>query len=182
LSLFNQYWAAQSPDVDAYMIDVIWPGIAAPRAVDLKKYFKEDEISQFFFPPIIEYNTVDGQLVAMPLLTDAGILYWILYYRTDLLQKYGFKDPPETWKELGYGQKNNLRWKNEGEFGFAPREGRIGGRRPKLSPQQQAEIRRMVSRGDKTAADAAPKLPQNHIPSLTRTPAISDLFVVKTFW
>ena len=29
LSLFDQYWAAQSPDVDAYMIDVIWPGIAA---------------------------------------------------------------------------------------------------------------------------------------------------------
>ncbi len=34
-------------------------------------------------------------------------------------------------------------------------EGRIGGRRPKLSPQQQAEIRKMVSNGDKTAADAA---------------------------
>ena len=32
---------------------------------------------------------------------------------------------------------------------------RMGGRRPKLSPQQQAEIRRMVSIGDKTAADAA---------------------------
>ena len=31
----------------------------------------------------------------------------------------------------------------------ARREGRIGGRRPKLSPQQQAEIRRMVYRGDK---------------------------------
>ena len=37
----------------------------------------------------------------------------------------------------------------------ARQEGRIGGRRPKLTPQQQAEIRRMVSRGDKTAADAA---------------------------
>jgi DNA invertase Pin-like site-specific DNA recombinase len=37
----------------------------------------------------------------------------------------------------------------------ARQDGRIGGRRPKLSPQQQAEIRRMVSRGHKTAADAA---------------------------
>lgn len=37
----------------------------------------------------------------------------------------------------------------------AREEGRIGGRRPKLSPQQQAEIRQMVSRGYKTAADAA---------------------------
>jgi DNA invertase Pin-like site-specific DNA recombinase len=34
-------------------------------------------------------------------------------------------------------------------------EGRIGGRRSKLSPQQQSEIRKMVSKGDKTAADAA---------------------------
>jgi len=34
-------------------------------------------------------------------------------------------------------------------------DGRIGGRRPKLSPQQQAEIKKMVSKGDKTAADAA---------------------------
>ena len=31
----------------------------------------------------------------------------------------------------------------------------MGGRRPKLTPQQQAEIRKMVSKGDKTAADAA---------------------------
>jgi DNA invertase Pin-like site-specific DNA recombinase len=37
----------------------------------------------------------------------------------------------------------------------AREEGRIGGRRPKLSPQQQAEIRKMVTRGEKTAADAA---------------------------
>jgi len=37
----------------------------------------------------------------------------------------------------------------------AREEGRIGGRRPKLSDQQQSEIRKMVSKGDKTAADAA---------------------------
>jgi DNA invertase Pin-like site-specific DNA recombinase len=34
-------------------------------------------------------------------------------------------------------------------------EGRIGGRRPKLLPQQQAEIVKMVAHGKKTAADAA---------------------------
>jgi DNA invertase Pin-like site-specific DNA recombinase len=37
----------------------------------------------------------------------------------------------------------------------ARQDGRIGGRRPKLSLQQQAEIRKMVSKGRKTAADAA---------------------------
>jgi hypothetical protein len=37
----------------------------------------------------------------------------------------------------------------------ARHEGRIGGRRPKLSAQQQSEIRKMITKGDKTAADAA---------------------------
>src|SRR5260370_34382419 len=38
---------------------------------------------------------------------------------------------------------------------YARNEGRIDGRRPKLKPRQQAEIIRMVFKGDKTAADAA---------------------------
>src|SRR5260221_12388313 len=41
LQLFQQYWAAQSGDVDVYMVDVIWPGIAAPPAVDIKHDFKK---------------------------------------------------------------------------------------------------------------------------------------------
>jgi trehalose/maltose transport system substrate-binding protein len=96
LQQFQQYWAAKSPDVDVYMIDVIWPGIAAPHSVDLKKYFKDEELKDHF-PRIIENNTVGGKLVALPFFTDAGILY----YRTDLLEKYGYKEPPKTWEELG---------------------------------------------------------------------------------
>jgi trehalose/maltose transport system substrate-binding protein len=95
LQLYQQYWAAKTPDVDVYQIDVIWQGIAAPHAVDLKRYFKEDEIKAYF-PRIIENNTVGGKLVSLPLYTDAGILY----YRTDLLEKYGYKEPPKTWEEL----------------------------------------------------------------------------------
>ena len=48
-----------------------------------------------------------------------------------------------------------LRERTKAGLDAARQEGRIGGRRPKLSPQQQAEIRRMVSKGDKTAADVA---------------------------
>lgn len=95
LQLFQQYWAAKSGDVDVYMVDVIWPGIAANHALDLKKYFKEDELKEHF-PRIIENNTVKGKLVAMPFFTDAGVLY----SRTDLLEKYGYKEPPKTWEEL----------------------------------------------------------------------------------
>ena len=95
LQLFQQYWAAKSSDVDIFMVDVIWQGILAPHAVDLKKYYKEDEIKTFF-PTIIKNNTVGGKLVSIPWFTDAGLLY----YRTDLLEKYGYKEAPKTWEEL----------------------------------------------------------------------------------
>ena len=78
------------------MVDVIWQGILAPHAVDMTKYFKEDEIKKFF-PRIVENNTVDGRLVSIPWYTAAGLLY----YRNDLLAKYGYKEPPKTWEELG---------------------------------------------------------------------------------
>src|ERR1017187_10284926 len=48
-----------------------------------------------------------------------------------------------------------LRERTKAGLDSARREGRIGGRRPKLSPQQQSEIRKMITKGDKTAADAA---------------------------
>jgi trehalose/maltose transport system substrate-binding protein len=95
LQQYQQYWAAKSADVDAYQIDVIWQGIVAPHAVDLKKYYKDDEVKAYF-PRIIENNTVKGKLVSIPWFTDAGVLY----YRTDLLEKYGYKEPPKTWEEL----------------------------------------------------------------------------------
>ena len=48
-----------------------------------------------------------------------------------------------------------LRERTKAGLDAARQEGRIGGRRPKLSAQQQSEIRKMVAKGDKTAADAS---------------------------
>jgi trehalose/maltose transport system substrate-binding protein len=84
---------AQSSDVDAMQIDVIWPGIMAVHAADLTDTFA-DTIANYF-PAIVENNTVDGKLVGIPWFTDAGLLY----KRDDLLEKYG-QTAPTTWAEL----------------------------------------------------------------------------------
>lgn len=95
LGVYLQFFEARSPEVDVYQIDVIWPGDLAMHFVDLYEYGAETAAGQHF-SAIIENNTVDGRLVAIPWFTDAGLLY----YRTDLLDKYGFGGPPRTWDEL----------------------------------------------------------------------------------
>jgi DNA invertase Pin-like site-specific DNA recombinase len=52
-------------------------------------------------------------------------------------------------------------------------EGRIGRRRPKLLPQQQTEVLKMVTQGKKTAADAA-RLFNVHPAAISRLLARSD--------
>jgi trehalose/maltose transport system substrate-binding protein len=94
LALYQQILAANSADIDVFEIDVIWPGILGNHFIDLKEHIDQETIDQHF-QAIVDNNTVDGRLVAMPWFTDAGILY----YRADLLEKYG-KEPPVTWQEL----------------------------------------------------------------------------------
>lgn len=98
LSLYRQLLAAKSTDVDVLSIDVIWPGTMKDQLIDLKPY--TNGIEQEHFPAIVANNTVGGKLVAMPWFTDAGLLY----YRKDLLSKYG-EQPPTTWQELAASAK-----------------------------------------------------------------------------
>jgi len=95
LGVYLQQFEAQSSDVDVFQIDVIWPGDLAEHFVDLYEYGAR-EVAGEHFPAIIENNTVDGKLIGIPWFTDAGLLY----YRTDLLEKYGYDAPPATWAEL----------------------------------------------------------------------------------
>ncbi|ADI13754.1 ABC transporter substrate-binding protein [Truepera radiovictrix] len=95
-ALYLQFFQAQSGEADVLEIDVIWPGDLAEHLVDLYEYEGAREAAEEHFPAIIENNTVDGRLVGMPAFTDAGLLY----YRSDLLEEYGFDGPPETWAEL----------------------------------------------------------------------------------
>jgi trehalose/maltose transport system substrate-binding protein len=93
---FGQYklWlAAQNSDIDVYQTDVIWAPQLANQLVDLTAAAKD--VAAAHFPSIIESQTVNGKLVALPVFTDAPALY----YRKDLLDKYGAK-VPTTWQQL----------------------------------------------------------------------------------
>jgi len=83
---------ASGPDV--YGLDVIWPGMLSEYFIDLKPYFTTEVSLQF--PAIAAGYTVDNKLVAMAYRPDIGLLY----YRTDLLRQYGYREPPRTWDEL----------------------------------------------------------------------------------
>lgn len=94
LGLFQQLLAAKSPDIDVLQLDVIWPGTLGGHFIDLRDYIDEEAIAAHY-PTLIENNTVDNELKAMPWFTDVGLLY----YRKDLLDKYGYA-VPRTWAEL----------------------------------------------------------------------------------
>jgi trehalose/maltose transport system substrate-binding protein len=95
LGTYLQLFEAQSPEGDVFQIDVIWPGDLAEHFVDLYEYGAAD-VAGDHFDAIIQNNTVDGKLIGIPWFTDAGLLY----YRTDLLEKYGYDGPPATWADL----------------------------------------------------------------------------------
>lgn len=97
LGVIQQFLGAKSADIDVIQFDTIWPGILAPNMVDLGPYIKDLKVdTSAFYPALYNNNIVDGKVVGLPWFTDAGLLY----YRTDLLKKYGFDKPPKTWDEL----------------------------------------------------------------------------------
>jgi len=79
---------------DVYGIDVIWSGIFNKYLMDLKPYFATELSSQY--PVVAASYTVDDKLVAIPRHAYVGVLL----YRADLLRRYGYREPPETWDEL----------------------------------------------------------------------------------
>ncbi|WBU65469.1 ABC transporter substrate-binding protein [Paracoccus aerodenitrificans] len=93
---FAQYrlWlSANTSDIDLYQTDIVWAPQLSDHFVDLSEAAKD--LIPSHFESVIQSQTVDGKLVALPLFTDAPALY----YRTDLLEKYG-KPVPQTWEEL----------------------------------------------------------------------------------
>lgn len=94
LALWREFLQKGSPAPDVYGIDVIWAQMLSDYFVDLKPYLGA-ELSATD-PVLIRSYSAGDKLVAMPYLTNVGVLL----YRADLLQKYGYKAPPKTWDEL----------------------------------------------------------------------------------
>jgi trehalose/maltose transport system substrate-binding protein len=94
LSLWRKLLESGPDAPDVFAIDVIWPAILADYFIDLKPYLAQDTDADFTW--LVSNDTVNGRLVAAPYHADAGLLF----YRPDLLRKYGYRSSPETWDQL----------------------------------------------------------------------------------
>jgi trehalose/maltose transport system substrate-binding protein len=85
-----------SPTFDVLMLDVIWvPEFAqAGWLLDLSPWVTREELAPHF-PAAVEVATWGGRVWGMPWNMNVGVVY----YRADLLAKYGLK-PPSTWEAL----------------------------------------------------------------------------------
>jgi trehalose/maltose transport system substrate-binding protein len=79
---------------DVFGIDVIWTGLLDSALLDLKLFFSS-ELSAAE-PDLVSPYSVEGRVLAIPYHPHVNVLY----YRPDLLTKYGYHTPPQTWSEL----------------------------------------------------------------------------------
>jgi len=91
---------SKQPDPDLFLMDVVWINqfIRSGWLQPFTPYVTKSKFStDIFFKGIL--NTVDklnDTLYALPVFLDVGLFY----YRKDLLEKFGFNNPPKTWDEL----------------------------------------------------------------------------------
>lgn len=87
-------------DPDVFLMDVVWVGqfVTSNWLQPLNHYWTSlfDSLDHFFQPVIHQVDLRGDSLYALPLYVDGGLLY----YRNDLVQRYGFTGPPQTWSEL----------------------------------------------------------------------------------
>lgn len=97
LNFYTTRFAAEASTPDTVHMDVTWPATFASAgwALPLDDYV-DQSLQDEYLDSYISANTVDGTLYALPGDADA-LMFW---YRTDLLEKYDYDGPPETWSEL----------------------------------------------------------------------------------
>ncbi|KAJ3099510.1 hypothetical protein HDU97_002999 [Phlyctochytrium planicorne] len=84
-----------STEYDIFQVDTATPGQYADYFLDLGPYIP-DSLRNLHSPTIYGDGNVQGKQVAVPLFADYGVLY----FRSDLLEKYGFNAPPTSLDEM----------------------------------------------------------------------------------
>ena len=95
-SIYVTNFTARNNKPDIIAVDVIWPGDFAARGwiAPIEDYFSAEELAEYI-PGFLAAAQTAGHTYAIPLYID-GIH---LFYRADLLEKYGF-EAPTTWEDL----------------------------------------------------------------------------------
>lgn len=91
---------AEQPDPDVFMMDVVWIGqfVKSNWIEPLDSFINKNSFDTgVFFSRVINLiDRYDGRIYSLPVNVDGGLLY----YRKDLLEKYNYTQPPQTWKQL----------------------------------------------------------------------------------
>jgi multiple sugar transport system substrate-binding protein len=106
LTLYTNALRARNSSFDVFQIDVVWPAEFSSNGwtVDLTSRWPASDRSNYL-PGPIKSCTYQGKIVAAPLRTDLGVLY----YRTDII-----KTPPTTFNDLTNMAKQNSSKTKEG--------------------------------------------------------------------
>ena len=96
---------AKDTAIDIYMIDIVNPAqyFNAGWLEPLDSYVGGAQALKPYLPVYSQANLVNGKVAAMPAFADA----MFMYYRKDLLDKHGIKEP-KTWDELAASAKKVL--------------------------------------------------------------------------
>lgn len=93
---YLQQFNAQEDKIDLYLIASDWVGDMGGHFTDLNEYQDSSNAEDKYLDGLINETIINEQLVSLPLFIDLSLLY----YREDLLEKYGFSAPPANWQEL----------------------------------------------------------------------------------
>ncbi|HET7639266.1 MAG TPA: extracellular solute-binding protein, partial [Ktedonobacteraceae bacterium] len=107
LTIYDNTLRARSGSIDVMSIDVVYPAEFASQGwtVPLDSKWPASDRANYLQGPI-KSCTYNGQVVAAPLRTDLGVLY----YRTDIIST-----PPNTWNDLASMAKSNA---SKAKYGY----------------------------------------------------------------
>jgi len=96
--LITAYASDTTPDIVQLGNTWIPEFVALNSLTNLNKWIKNSKIvnKKRFFPGIWKTNIIDNKVYGIPWYVDTRVLF----YRTDILKKVGYDQPPKTWSQL----------------------------------------------------------------------------------